>query len=75
MNETERYAEARAAVAEARSVVAFTGAGISAESGVPTYRSAGGLWRNYQAEGIWQQWALSSGIRRRCGGGTASAGA
>ena len=52
MNETERYAEARAAVAEARSVVAFTGAGISAESGVPTYRSAGGLWRNYQAEDL-----------------------
>jgi NAD-dependent deacetylase len=28
-------------------VAALTGAGISAESGVPTFRSADGLWRNY----------------------------
>jgi NAD-dependent protein deacetylase/lipoamidase len=28
----------------ARSGVAFTGAGISAESGIPTFRGAGGLW-------------------------------
>jgi len=31
----------------AERVVALTGAGISAESGVPTFRGAGGLWRNY----------------------------
>jgi len=30
--------------------VAFTGAGISAESGVPTFRDAGGLWRNFRPE-------------------------
>jgi len=29
-------------------VVAFTGAGVSAESGVPTYRDPGGLWRKYE---------------------------
>ena len=28
----------------------LTGAGISAESGVPTFRGAGGLWRNFRAE-------------------------
>jgi NAD-dependent deacetylase len=28
-------------------IVAFTGAGISAESGVPTYRGEGGLWTKY----------------------------
>jgi NAD-dependent deacetylase len=28
-------------------VVAFTGAGISAESGIPTYRGEGGLWTKY----------------------------
>ncbi len=28
-------------------VVAFTGAGISAESGIPTYRSTGGFWTKY----------------------------
>ena len=31
-------------------VVALTGAGISAESGVPTFRDAGGLWRKYRVE-------------------------
>ena len=30
-------------------VAVLTGAGISAESGVPTFRGSGGLWRNYRA--------------------------
>lgn len=35
----------------ARNVVIFTGAGISAESGIPTFRDAlTGLWENYDAE-------------------------
>ena len=38
------------AVRDARSVVVLTGAGISAESGVPTFRGEGGLWRQYRAE-------------------------
>jgi NAD-dependent deacetylase len=33
----------------ARAVAAMTGAGISAESGVPTFRGADGLWRTYSA--------------------------
>jgi NAD-dependent deacetylase len=28
-------------------IVAFTGAGLSAESGIPTYRGAGGVWTKY----------------------------
>lgn len=43
---------ARRVVAEARRVVALTGAGISAESGVPTFRGDGGLWRNYRPEDL-----------------------
>ena len=31
----------------AERLVAFTGAGISAESGIPTYRGAGGMWHKY----------------------------
>ncbi|MFQ5329060.1 MAG: NAD-dependent deacetylase [Thermodesulfobacteriota bacterium] len=42
--------EVRARLEEARSVAVLTGAGVSAESGVPTFRGAGGLWRNYRAE-------------------------
>jgi NAD-dependent deacetylase len=30
--------------------VTLTGAGVSAESGVPTFRGADGLWKNYRAE-------------------------
>ncbi len=32
--------------------MALTGAGISAESGVPTFRSAGGLWKGFRAEDL-----------------------
>jgi NAD-dependent deacetylase len=37
-------------IEEAGTVVVLTGAGISAESGVPTFRGEGGLWRQYRAE-------------------------
>ena len=33
-------------------VVVFTGAGVSAESGIPTFRGSGGLWRNFRAEDL-----------------------
>jgi NAD-dependent protein deacetylase/lipoamidase len=36
----------------ARRVVVLTGAGISAESGVPTFRGPGGLWRQYRPEDL-----------------------
>lgn len=34
----------KAMIEKARSVVAFTGAGISTESGIPDFRSPGGVW-------------------------------
>jgi len=42
--------EVKAKLAAARSVTVLTGAGISADSGVPTFRGADGLWRNFRAE-------------------------
>ena len=37
-------------LAQAKSLLVITGAGISAESGIPTFRGADGLWKNYRAE-------------------------
>jgi NAD-dependent deacetylase len=39
---------ARGLVADARSAVAFTGAGMSTASGVPDFRSPGGIWSRYK---------------------------
>lgn len=33
-----------------RKVVVFTGAGVSADSGIPTFRGASGLWKHFRAE-------------------------
>lgn len=35
---------------KAKDVVIITGAGVSAESGVPTFRGAGGYWRKWEAQ-------------------------
>ncbi len=51
-------AQAREWVAAARRVAVLTGAGISAESGVPTFRGAGGLWRHYRPEELATQQAF-----------------
>jgi NAD-dependent deacetylase len=42
--------EAQALLRDAKRVVVLTGAGISAESGVPTFRGDGGLWKSHRAE-------------------------
>jgi NAD-dependent deacetylase len=41
-------------------IVFFTGAGMSVESGVPTYRGAGGIWSDYR----WQEYACQSAFER-----------
>jgi NAD-dependent deacetylase len=43
----EGIERAAALVKEARQAVAFTGAGVSAESGIRTFRGQNGLWKQY----------------------------
>ncbi|MBL8018739.1 MAG: NAD-dependent deacylase [Leptospirales bacterium] len=43
---------ARGQIRKARRLAVITGAGVSAESGIPTFRGSGGLWRNFRAEDL-----------------------
>jgi NAD-dependent deacetylase len=45
MSDFERLREM---IGSAKRIVAFTGAGISTESGIPDFRSPGGIWSKYQ---------------------------
>ncbi len=47
MNDYDRAAEW---IREARRIAAFTGAGISVESGIPTFRGPTGLWSRYDPQ-------------------------
>ncbi|HWA58538.1 MAG TPA: NAD-dependent protein deacylase [Gemmatimonadales bacterium] len=49
---TDDLARARTLLASAARVLVVTGAGISAESGVPTFRGAGGLWKQFRPEDL-----------------------
>ncbi len=48
----DRLAEAARRVASASRLTVLTGAGVSAASGVPTFRGTGGLWRSYRPEDL-----------------------
>ena len=49
---TDALGELRERLHAAKRVTALTGAGISAASGVPTFRGPDGLWRNYRPEDL-----------------------
>ena len=69
-----RNVESVIKVSRADRVFVLAGAGLSAESGIPTFRGVGGLWRNYRIEEVaspeaWQRdarlvWEFYS-MRRR----------
>jgi NAD-dependent deacetylase len=51
MTDSDRAAAA-ARLGAASNITVLTGAGVSAASGVPTFRGAGGLWREFRAEDL-----------------------
>ncbi len=73
------YREAAEAVRRSACTVAVTGAGVSAESGIPTFRGAGGIWEKYPPErfatieayrrdpdAVWQFWCELAETIRSC---------
>ena len=48
----ETLHQVRGAVREAQGVMILTGAGVSADSGIPTFRDSGGLWDQYRPEDL-----------------------
>ncbi|MBI2156912.1 MAG: Sir2 family NAD-dependent protein deacetylase [Candidatus Rokubacteria bacterium] len=63
---TERVARLAAWLADARAAVVFTGAGVSTESGIPDFRSPGGVWDRFDASAMtWPNFIGSVEGRRR----------
>ena len=52
MEQDEKIKAAAQILAGAKNIVAFTGAGISAESGIPPFRGEGGIWNKYDPEAL-----------------------
>lgn len=48
----DQLSDARDVVRAARSIAVLTGAGVSAESGIPTFRSNGGYWQQHRFEDL-----------------------
>jgi len=70
---------ARSLLAGARAIVVLTGAGVSAESGVPTFRGRGGMWKSRRPEElatpeafatdpctVWEWYAWRRSLIARC---------
>jgi len=49
-----------ALIRQSEKVVVFTGAGVSTESGIPDFRSPGGVWHKYNPEDFYYQQFISS---------------
>ena len=63
MDQTEQIAALRRMIGRASRAVVFTGAGISTESGIPDFRSPGGIWQ--QMRPIYYQDFVASAEARR----------
>jgi NAD-dependent deacetylase len=74
-----QYRQAAQALGKSKKTIAVTGAGMSAESNIPTFRDAGGLWEKYPIEEfatidgyradpqkVWQFWRELSALFKDC---------
>jgi NAD-dependent deacetylase len=61
----ELLLQTAAALRHARRILIITGAGLSADSGLPTYRGVGGLYNAKTADGLPIEMALSGPMLRR----------
>ncbi len=52
INQMEQAVRIRSRISKASSIAVLTGAGISADSGVPVFRGEDGLWRSFRAEDL-----------------------
>lgn len=59
----EKLLKIQSRLSQATSLCVLTGAGISADSGVPTFRGKDGLWRNFRAEELAIPQAFSNNPR------------
>ncbi len=62
---TEEIERLSQLIIESKRTVVFTGAGISTESGIPDFRSPGGIWSRYDPEDFTIQKFLSSVAARK----------
>ena len=64
--EKEKLMQLAGWIKESRNIVVFTGAGISTESGIPDFRSPGGIWSRFDpSELTYQNFVASPAIRRK----------
>ena len=80
MPEVSQIDQGRELLSRAESICVLSGAGVSAESGVPTFRGEGGLWKSHRAEDlatpgafrrdprlVWEWYEWRRGLIRECG--------
>ncbi len=61
----QAISDAAALLAGARRIVVFTGAGVSTDSGIPDFRSPGGLWTRYDPRRLgWRRYRTDPAARR-----------
>src|SRR6056297_3638916 len=62
----EKVERAADLIARSQRIVVFTGAGISTESGIPDFRSPGGIWTKYDPDDFTiQKYQSSQEVRKK----------